>query len=159
MSLSNLSLAELVKFYNKHADKPIKGFKDKPTAIKRIKKLGVKLDFSAAAAKADKPKVTKKTTTKADKPKRDRRAEITFPLKARKLSGKVRKESTRGKMVAMLASGCTLEEMADMLHKHDKARGHNPYVSRAWRIMLSLNRKIGYGVAKTGDKYKLVKPS
>ena len=40
-SLESLPISELVNLYNEHADAPVKSFRDKPTALKRVRSLGI----------------------------------------------------------------------------------------------------------------------
>lgn len=49
-NLSTLSLAQLVDLYNQHSDKPVKKFRDKPTAIARVEAV---LPKAAKAAKSE----------------------------------------------------------------------------------------------------------
>jgi hypothetical protein len=42
-SLDEMAISAIVELYNEFADKPVKSFRDKPTAIARLQKLGIDL--------------------------------------------------------------------------------------------------------------------
>lgn len=54
-AVQKLSIAKLVALYNEHADKPVKSFRDKNTAVKRVNDLLAPLRPSATTAGGKKP--------------------------------------------------------------------------------------------------------
>lgn len=72
---------------------------------------------------------------------------------------KVRETSLQGKVLTALRKGATLEQLTNVVTKHDAEVGQEPKddaPSRARSAMRMLHRYNGYGIRQEGNKFTLV---
>lgn len=149
-AITELTITEMVAEHNKRAKakglKPVKSFKDRATAMARVKAL------RNSKAKG------KKTTNG----RQSRTVEFPWPAARKLAEHTIRPVSKNAVLIALLKKGATEAAMAKAVQKHYKDIGkkctEDQATARAKRTMRFLNRKVGYGVRKSGDKYHLVTP-
>ena len=128
--LKSMSSKELVALYNKHASKKVKKFKDKATALKRVKSVLPK---------------EKGTAAKGERKKRG--MHFVFPF-----SGEVREvrsaESLRGQCVTLLKKGATFDQIQKLCASFDKKRGvtSESIERRAYELVRIMHHYLGYGL-------------
>lgn len=128
--LKSKTLPELVEIYNSRAGKPVKGFKDKPTALRRVRHLlGVR-------GPGRQPTL------------------IDLKPKAQSSQIEPREKSMRGRIAVMLrGSGATLQEINDEI-------GGGKWTTRHTKAhVLLLNEVNGFGLEQneTSGKIRIVR--
>lgn len=146
--LQTKSLKELVELYNaNNPPKPVKVFKDKPTAIARCAKLrdgATKAETAASAPAPAAPKAKAKKAEATEATPKAGRARVPFDLPAAKEITDARSGSKRAQLVELCGSqaGITVEEA---MTKFDWNRRE---ALEAFRL---IHKLLGYGLRESAE--------
>jgi hypothetical protein len=144
--LNTQSLGKLIEIYNKLAEKPVKAFRDKPTALERVWALGKADEAPAAAPKAERKERVKKE--KAPSAGRQRRpVDLAYSRTEENNSPRAGTAVDIAMQLWGRPGGATDEEVCEAT---GKSRGHVRGILR-W-----CNKGFGYGFKQEGDKIFLV---
>lgn len=172
-SLETFKTAELVDQYNKASarlgDKPVKKFADRETAIRRTREQLIKFVRSIDEKLAD--SVLDNTTTLEDAVRHVATQPAKKPAKAKATTErKVRQkhfvfkpleeirvpkaDTLRGRAVALLKDGATLEEIEKLVKTFDKDRKKDQInvERRAYELVRLIHYYLGYGLKQEDGK-------
>ena len=126
MDLKKMSLKDLTALFNEHSSKKVKKFKDKPTALKRVK------EVLPAKAKGERKK---------------RGMSFEFPFTGETLEIR-NPESLRGQAHAALKTGATFDEIRKLVVAFDKKRGivSETIERRTYELIRIMHHYLGYGL-------------
>lgn len=138
-ALQEMTLPQLVDLYNEHAEKPVKKFKDKPTAVRRVQAV---LPEPQPEPKKEKPEAEAPSKRKSTRIMRfnfdpaDKIKEIRDP------------NSLRGRVADLLKKGATFDQIEATVLEFDAWRGVEPknVTRRAYEVTRLLHYYVGYGL-------------
>jgi len=148
-NLESMSIGELVALYNTKAEKPVKNFRDKATAIKRCQELGLK-----AGGNGEKAKAKKAQAGKAGRPQ----IKMDFPFVGSE--HKVRDGSLRHRFIELMAGdGATEAQLVRCMEKYYADQGtpveQSTLVGKVRNTLRVLHSYNGYGIREADGRFFL----